>query len=181
MIEADGLRELLDKQAIYENLMRYCRGVDRLDVDLIAGAFHPNAHVNTGRLIVQGPEIGPAIVDATRRGSLASSHFVGNVLIEFEGQDVALCEAYVNSMLVLEDGGRRFTRVRGSRYLDRAERRDGWWKVAVREVVDDWSRYDEVRGETPRAGQLFGRRDRSDRVYALRGRADEMPFGGGGR
>jgi SnoaL-like domain len=35
------VRELLDKQAIHEALMHYCRGIDRCDEDLIRSAYHP--------------------------------------------------------------------------------------------------------------------------------------------
>ena len=37
------LRELLDKQEIHEVLLRYCRGVDRCDRDMIAACYHPDA------------------------------------------------------------------------------------------------------------------------------------------
>jgi hypothetical protein len=34
------LQSLADKQAIYEVLLRYCRGIDRIDMDLVRSAFH---------------------------------------------------------------------------------------------------------------------------------------------
>lgn len=40
---SEGLQELLDRQAIYDVMMRYCRGVDRFDADLITSAYHPDA------------------------------------------------------------------------------------------------------------------------------------------
>ena len=41
-------------------------------------------------------------------------------------------------------------------------------KVAKRQVVDDWRRYDEITGETPISCSMLGRRDREDAVYAVR-------------
>lgn len=32
--------DLLDKQAIGEVVLRYCRGIDRLDLDLVRSAYH---------------------------------------------------------------------------------------------------------------------------------------------
>ena len=37
------LQELLDKQALYEVVARYCRGVDRADEELVRSAYHPDA------------------------------------------------------------------------------------------------------------------------------------------
>lgn len=37
------LRLLEDRQAIHEVILRYCRGVDRSDPDLILSAFHDDA------------------------------------------------------------------------------------------------------------------------------------------
>jgi len=35
MLTVGELQELLDKQGLADNLMPYCRGVDRMDTDLI--------------------------------------------------------------------------------------------------------------------------------------------------
>ena len=37
----DALRELSDKQAITEVIYRYCRGLDRMDADLVRAVWHP--------------------------------------------------------------------------------------------------------------------------------------------
>ena len=37
------VRELKDRQEIYDCLMRYCRGIDRLDRDMLLSAYHPDA------------------------------------------------------------------------------------------------------------------------------------------
>ena len=42
------LQELHDKQAIHDAVMRYCRGVDRLDPVLLASAYHPDAYDDHG-------------------------------------------------------------------------------------------------------------------------------------
>jgi hypothetical protein len=39
---------LLDREAIREVMARYCRGIDRLDVELIKSAYHPDAFDDHG-------------------------------------------------------------------------------------------------------------------------------------
>lgn len=165
---ASSLRDLLDKQELYENLMRCCRSVDRLDADLIASTLHCDRRVSTGIVEASGPAAGQQLLDIRRGLSVSASHFVGSVLIELESADLAFCEADINSLVVIEKDGRRLVRVHGSRYVDRVERRDGAWKVALRREVDDWSPYDEVERETPHSGSLLGHRDHEDAVSKIR-------------
>src|SRR5687768_7203639 len=42
------LRDHRARTEIHDTLMRYCRGVDRLDRDLILSAYHPGARDNHG-------------------------------------------------------------------------------------------------------------------------------------
>ena len=52
-----ALRVLLDKQEIHEVLMRYCRGIDRCDSELLHSVYHrPNGwdHVPRGRKVPCG-------------------------------------------------------------------------------------------------------------------------------
>ena len=37
----DETSELMDRQRIWECMLRYARGMDRLDVDLVLSAYHP--------------------------------------------------------------------------------------------------------------------------------------------
>jgi hypothetical protein len=43
MLESPALEALLDKQAIYDVLLRYCRRIDRVDVDLVRSGYHAGA------------------------------------------------------------------------------------------------------------------------------------------
>ena len=42
------LRQLIDKQEIYEVLCTYCRGVDRCDADLVRSAYHEDSYDDHG-------------------------------------------------------------------------------------------------------------------------------------
>jgi hypothetical protein len=39
-VNETAMQELLDKQAIYEVVLRYCRAVDRMDMDLLLSCYH---------------------------------------------------------------------------------------------------------------------------------------------
>jgi hypothetical protein len=168
------LRVMLDKQEIHDALMRYCRGVDRCDADLIRSAFHSDAIDDHGTHRGPASEFVDLIVDGVQKVASMSMHFIGNVLIEVE-DDLAYSEAYFVSYLTQTRDGTEYTRSRGGRYVDRFERRNGEWKIALRVVVDDWSRLDPVveRGDV---SERQGQRSHSDAVWAIRGGTfDDVP------
>jgi hypothetical protein len=180
------LQVLLDKQEIYEALMRYCRGVDRRDGDAVASSYHPDA-VDDRRSRIRGEDMAAGIEHSDPK-QLMSSHFIGNVLIDVDG-DTARSEAYCIAHLTLEpaDGvidlggvfraeespARQYYRFVGLRYLDRWERRDGAWKVAHRVCVDDWhSLAPAPDPELPCLHGRRGQRSHADPLYAfMAGRA----------
>jgi hypothetical protein len=162
-------RELYDKLRIHELLMRYSRGVDRVDAEMVASVFHDEATCEFGELVITGAaSIGETITNAS--GSFAlTSHLIGNELIELDG-DTARSEAYYFSNVVVEEDGERVIRCRSGRYVDRIERREGVWKIATRIVVEDWLRFFELP-ETP-VGASFrpGKQGLDDPLYDLLGR-----------
>jgi 3-phenylpropionate/cinnamic acid dioxygenase small subunit len=157
------MRAVIDKQEIHEVLLRYCRGVDRRDLDLVLSCFHEDATLDYGAM--KGPPtiLVPAVGTAS---SATSTHFLGNVLTETDG-DVAFSEAYFLSFQTIDREGRSCTRIRAGRLLDRLERRASVWKIAERTLVDDWSRIDEIAAVIDGIGQNPGLRSRQDRVYEL--------------
>ncbi len=45
------IEELLDKQALHENLMTYCRGIDRMDLELMKSTYWPDGTDDHGRFV----------------------------------------------------------------------------------------------------------------------------------
>ena len=163
---AEGaLRILLDKQAVREVVLRYCRGIDRLDMELVRSCYHDDGvDHHTG---FSGPaDDYVAWVDKALRHFGGTMHFVGNCLVEVDG-DRACSETYGNAHHwgePYEDPRLNFTS--GFRYVDRMERRDGEWRIAERWAVREWTR--SVPPETVRPKEGVGpeaHRDRSDPVY----------------
>lgn len=131
-----ALQELLDKQAIHEVLMRYCRGVDRCDEELIRTAYHPDGVDEHGIYASNGWEFARTIVAAKLDETQWCRHDIANHLIELDGE-VALSEA--TFMSYQQKVGEVAVQVLAGRYVDRFERREGTWRIARRLVVHDWS------------------------------------------
>ncbi len=146
------VRELMDKQQIHDMMMRYSRGVDRADASLVSTVYWPDAIDDRGNgNIIRGSATGKALAagrKATEKRHQLGQHFVGNELIEVEG-DSAYAEFYFMSNTPTERDGQEYTRYRAGRYLDRWERRNGQWKIAYRVVVDDWDRLDKLVEAAP--------------------------------
>jgi len=170
------LRALLDKDEIREQLMLYCRGADRRDAALISAVYHPDASVDHGLFRCRGDEAAAQVI---AHAPLAGMHMVGNLSVDLEG-DVAYSESYNLVFSASAPDGRQFTYLRGSRYVDRWERRDGSWRIAFRVSVTELGRYDEVVETGPPAwpdvrgprsesrATLFGVEAPDDPVYRVR-------------
>jgi hypothetical protein len=79
---------LLDREAIREAMARYCRGVDRLDADLIKSAYHPDAFDDHGPFKGLRDEFVAWVVPFLRREYVVTSHHLTTQSIEVQG-DVA--------------------------------------------------------------------------------------------
>jgi hypothetical protein len=129
------IQELIDKRAIEEALLRYCRGIDRCDEELVLSAFHDDAYDDHGSYGGPAREFAWRIVDRNRRLVEFSMHRITNHLIDVDG-DIAISEAMVSSVQrIVGEARLQFS---GSRYLDRFERRNGQWRIAYRLIVHDW-------------------------------------------
>lgn len=99
----DALAGLLDKQAIHELIMTYCRAVDRRDEAMMLATFHEDAIDDHG-LADSTPKGLAAAIAASPSAQLM--HFIGNVLIELDG-DQAYCESYFISISIPKRTGKR--------------------------------------------------------------------------
>jgi hypothetical protein len=86
----DALQELLDNQAIREVVMRYRRGVDRCDPDLVASAYFSDAEDDhPGGQHFTGDTIGPAMVESMRAHMQSTNHQITTQTIEVQGDTAA--------------------------------------------------------------------------------------------
>jgi hypothetical protein len=159
----EEVRALRDRQEILDCINRYGRGLDRLDPDLIAGTFHSDAIDNHGPFVGDVPAFVKFAIEV--EGQLQWTHHgISSHNCEITG-DTAHAESYVHWFVRMPDG--KTVGAGGGRYLDRLERRDGQWKVALRRLLMDWT------FEVPFTSWLGtdwdnvkGSRDRHDPSYA---------------
>jgi hypothetical protein len=155
LVTARQVAYLTDRQAILDVLVRYTRGVDRHDKDLVRSAFWPDARINLGR-----PMGREEYVDDEER-VLATyavhQHHITEQNVEIDGAG-AHVESYVLYIAVPRDRaadsvgpatpGRALTsektEIGSGRYIERWEKRNGEWKILVREYVHDLT----VHGDT---------------------------------
>jgi len=188
-----ALRQLLDKDAISDVLLRYARGIDRLDVELFRTVFWEDGGFEDG--IVEGPakDFIPSLLgDAVRSMFAVTQHLISNIRVEFEGADLAFVESYFLAFHLLNPdettlnailGPRRMQEMGGDysrsyelyvagRYFDRFERRGNQWRIQKRRFVSDWtsSAPDSGLGRDGFASlwKLWGSRDRADPSYVRR-------------
>ena len=155
-------QDVADRLAITEQIYRYCRSVDRLDVPLGRRAFHSDSYADFG--IYKGS--GRGWIDFICQEHLKflhHSHQVTNVIIEVAG-DRAGSESYVTATLRSREASRVLQRQFWARYVDEWSRRDGVWAIDKRECVIDFDSISEVTmiNEHDRS-----RRDSSDPSYRV--------------
>jgi hypothetical protein len=131
------LEELADRESIRDVLARYCRGIDRLDEDLLRSVYHPDAIDDHGGY-VGGVDGFVEWAFSKMAGREYGQHSLGTVIIDLDG-DVAFTESYFTSSSVARQKGDspRMLSVLSGRFVDRFERRDGIWRIARRIVVKD--------------------------------------------
>jgi SnoaL-like domain len=153
---------LAEKQAIMDQLFRYCRSVDRLDVALGYSVFHPNSNTDFG--VFKGTGRGWIdYVCSEHRKYLHHQHQITNALIEVSG-DVAGSESYVTATLRALDGEKLMQRQFWARYIDRWSNREGHWAIDSRQCVIDFASVCDV---TALVDHQNGRRDTNDPSYEV--------------
>ena len=133
MASTQEIEELLAKQAIRDQLSRYCRALDRMDKQAAYDLWHEGAttHFEGG---YEGT--GHGFVDwvwGTHAMMRRHSHQITNVLVEVDG-GTARSEAYYTVVLWLADQPEdaQTEIVSRGRYLDRWSKRDGRWAIDER-------------------------------------------------
>ena len=125
------LCELLDRQDIWAGILKYARGIDRLDRDMVRSCYWDDA-IDDHHSYVGSPDY---FIDVTfagaRQTSIVQHHGLSNHVCEIDGDD-AYCETYytfignnIEPPHLLSMG----------RYIDHLQRRDGVWKYANRVTV----------------------------------------------
>jgi hypothetical protein len=138
----EQMEALYDKQCLYENLMMYCRGADRQDLELMKSTYWPDAIDDHGGYIGSPQGWADSVAGYKDRIHLCNHHTT-NVLCEIEG-DRAKRESMFLCVVTFKEP--EVAMIHGGRYRDLCEKRAGVWKVLRRTCIWDWC---DVRKITP--------------------------------
>lgn len=172
--EVERMRRWLAVQEIRDVILRYCRGIDRMNREVVQSCYHPDATDEHGSFSGNVDEFLSWVFRVVARYSM-SMHFIGNVLVDFadapsgNGTPVlARAESYGISHHRTEGGEAKANLIIGFRYIDRFERRDGGaWRIASRVATTEWVRVDDAANQWAIPdGMRTGQRDGSDPVFA---------------
>lgn len=125
---AKSVQELLDRQQIEAALLRYCRGVDRHDKELMLSAYHPDAIDDHGMVVLQAEAFVDWALAYHAEHNPMTHHAITNLTIDLDG-DAAHSECY---FMFIGTAVATPSQLAFGRYVDRLERRDGRWAIAAR-------------------------------------------------
>lgn len=136
------LQQLSDREALRDVALRYCRGVDRLDVDLMKSAYWPEAIDEHGNFVGNAHEFSEHCMTAHLKWSW-TMHSIYNHSISLDTNgDTATGEIYNVTHLGQADTGAIDTWF--GRYLDRYEKRHDEWRIIHRVCVHHGSQTTEA-------------------------------------
>lgn len=155
------LQELWDRKEIEEALLRYTRGLDRLDLELYRSAFTKDGLDNHGP--AKSPEEFLEDWLPKQADREVTEHVVSNLAIEIDG-DTAHAESY--HLVAVKQKNEDVVNLHAGRYADRLAKEDGVWRIAVRVVIPSWHGRVPVRvGSAIISRSDWGRRSKEDPTY----------------
>lgn len=123
---------LKDRVAIVDCIAAHARGCDRHDVELLTSTYHPDAVDVHGSTVNRGADYAEWANRVHAETSANHLHNITTHSCEIDG-DEAHAESYVLVTLLSPDSST--ATVMCGRYVDRLERGDGAWKIAVRHAT----------------------------------------------
>ncbi|HEY3654695.1 MAG TPA: nuclear transport factor 2 family protein [Steroidobacteraceae bacterium] len=173
-----AVQYLLDKDSIRDVLTRYCRGIDRVDSEVLESVFWPDAPTDYFAYVGLSPGFVDFMMEALPQIE-QTTHMIGNILLNMAGEK---CEAetYVQAYhrmrapaSPLPPGSKKGTPwdfVLGARYIDHFEKRDDEWRIARRYLCWDWCRnysdsFDPAAGMLGLSVPRGGLRKPDDEIY----------------
>ena len=130
----DKLDYLMSRLDIIDCINRIARGVDRLDRDIFRSGYHDDAILDFGTHIGSPEQHMDFFFDLHARAQTRTAHTICNHTCEIDG-DTAHAESYVIGLFLNPDG--ISARLLAGRYIDRLERRDGEWRIALRRCTSE--------------------------------------------
>lgn len=116
---------------------RFARGLDRCDREIIESCFHDDGIDDHGFFKGSASEFCDWVMEELKKYA-GSQHLITTQNAEING-DTAVCESYFYAWHLVEtpDGDKNV--IAAGRYIDTMEKRNGEWKITLRQAVFDWN------------------------------------------
>lgn len=124
------LREMLDRQAIWQVMQRYARGLDRMDRELVRSCYFDDAIEDHGHFVGKVEDF-YEWADQTSLMFEWCHHGLMNHSCELNGND-AYCETYFQFTGFAAKPPHLLSM---GRYIDHFQRRNGEWRIANRVAI----------------------------------------------
>jgi hypothetical protein len=168
------------RRQIMDTLLRYCRGLDRKNFQLVRSAYHDDAVDDHGGYHGDIPGLITWMRDR-HRSVEQCMHACTNTTIERAG-DAAVVESYCISYQrhyadgaggaedpdVVHPDRAREQIMAVVRFVDHFERRESAWRIAYRKVAFEAAWTEPVTTTFPPPGWTRHRRDERDALWAMR-------------
>ena len=122
------LTEMLDRYEVWQVMLRYARGLDRMDRVMMRSCYFDDAIDDHGIFVGTADAFIDWAMDHHRHTNTVHHHGLSNHYCEIDGQ-VARAETYFT---FFGANVRAPHTLAFGRYLDRLEKRDGIWRIAGR-------------------------------------------------
>jgi len=126
------LREEIDRAEIWRVMLRYARGLDRIDSALARSCYWDDC-IEDHNQFVGDPDGFIDYANATSRGFLTTQHTISNHYCDLQG-DNAYCETYFLYVGTLPQPPHFMS---SGRYVDHFQKRGGEWRIANRVTIVD--------------------------------------------
>jgi ketosteroid isomerase-like protein len=136
------VRELQDRAAIHDLLLRYAHAVDRRDLEQVASCFTPDAAYQ-GSLGEGTIQVALSALSERMGRYRTTTHLLANQLVEIRG-DMARSETYAPVYHRLDEDLGAHDLIVAVRYLDDLQRSSDGWLICKRVTKMEWQRYDAV-------------------------------------
>lgn len=127
--------------AIEQLLRRYCRGIDRCDLECLLSVWADGATVDYGNGPSDAKEWSRGVIDRLKAWD-RTSHVAANTIVEFD-EAGAHSETGVIAYHLADRGtggaASAHWMLAAGRYLDRLQCIDGAWRITRRTYVMDWN------------------------------------------
>lgn len=160
------IQYLNDRQQIQDVYLRYMRGFDRGDVELMRSAFWPEVQINYAKQSNTFDEFVKRHLEQHLATLITWSHLLTNQTVDIDG-DTAHVEITVTRLASRKEDGK--SDIISGRYIDRLDRRNGEWRIVVREFIPHFFTETnvslKVKPGWAQSGCALGTRDKRDPSY----------------